>query len=316
MKLLPYIAICRPDHWIKNVFVVPGILLYLFFYGWEAFRPDPLGVLFGVIGICLVTSANYVFNEILDAESDGFHPEKKSRPIPAGLVRIPSAFRLWAALSLLGMASGFLGGAALGATLAALWLAGVLYNLTPFRLKDRLYLDVISESINNPLRLLAGWFMVGQNVSFLPPPLSVIMAYWMFGAYLMAIKRYAEYRFIDNPEAAGCYRKSFRKYNTERLQESIVLYGAAFAFFSGIFIARYRIELVLAIPLVVFCQAYYFHLGFRRNSPVQRPEQLYRERKLMLLVGLTFLVCALCLLVDVPWLRAMFEPRVPDMFER
>jgi decaprenyl-phosphate phosphoribosyltransferase len=329
MKIKPYISIARPDHWIKNVFVLPGILLYVFFYrdslsgtsdgifaflGGLARLLDGRRISFGLVGLFSVASANYVFNEILDATSDRFHPEKKNRPIPSGRAKISVAYGEWGVLSVVGMALGFAGGGlALGAAIAGLWVAGVAYNLPPVRLKDRLYMDVASESVNNPLRLLAGWYMAGAT-SGLPPPLSVMMAYWMFGAYLMAIKRYAEYRFIDDPEAAGRYRKSFTRYNPERLQESIVFYAAAFAFFSGVFIARYRIELTLAIPMVALCLAYYFHLGFRPNSPVQHPERLYRERKLMALVCLTFVLCALLLLTDVPVMTRAFHPRVPDTF--
>jgi hypothetical protein len=36
-------------------------------------------------------------------------------------------------------------------------MQGIFYNVRPMRTKDRAYLDVISESINNPLRLMIGW---------------------------------------------------------------------------------------------------------------------------------------------------------------
>jgi decaprenyl-phosphate phosphoribosyltransferase len=314
MKVKPYLDICRPDHWIKNLFILPGILLYLFFYRVPLRALSLRGLAAGLAGLFMVASANYVFNEILDAAGDLFHPEKKRRPIPSGLVRIPVAYAIWAALTVLGILAGLAASPATGLTLAALWLAGVLYNLPPIRLKDRPYLDVISESINNSLRLLAGWYMAGGGAGFLPPPVSIILAYWMFGAYLMAVKRYAEYRFIDDPAAAGRYRRSFRFYNRERLQESIIFYCAAFAFFSGVFIARYRIELVLAVPLVVYLLAYYFHLGFKPNSPVQHPELLYREKKLMLLVGLALFAFVFFLKRDVPLVRQVFDPRVPEIF--
>lgn len=314
MKIKPYVLICRPDHWIKNVFVLPGILLYMFFHRVPPADLNLRGLALGLLAVFLTASANYAFNEILDSASDRFHPVKRKRPIPAGQVKIPVAYLLWGFLSLTGIASAFIIGPALGASMTALWLAGVLYNLPPIRLKDRMFMDVISESLNNPLRLLAGWYMAGGPAIMLPPPLSVTMAYWMFGAYLMAIKRYAEYRFINDPAAAAAYRRSFRGYNLERLQESIIFYAAAFAFFSGVFIARYRIELVLAIPPVAYCLAYYFHLGFRVDSPVQHPERLYREKKLMLLVGLTFAACIFLLLWDVPQVGQLFESRVPQAF--
>ena len=58
------------------------------------------------------------------------------------------------------------------------------------------YVDVLSESVNNPLRLLLGWFVVTPDVV---PPVSLLVAYWMVGAFFMASKRFAEYRSIGDP---------------------------------------------------------------------------------------------------------------------
>lgn len=63
-----------------------------------------------------------------------------------------------------------------------------------------MYVDVLSESVNNPLRMLLGWFMV---TSVLVPPVSLLICYWMAGCYLMALKRFSEYREIGDPEVAG-----------------------------------------------------------------------------------------------------------------
>jgi decaprenyl-phosphate phosphoribosyltransferase len=77
---------------------------------------------------------------------------------------------------------------------------GLVYNVKPVRTKDRQYLDVLSESVNNALRVLLGWSAIISDVL---PPSSILLAYWMGGAYLMAIKRYSEYRFINSSEQAG-----------------------------------------------------------------------------------------------------------------
>ena len=37
---------------------------------------------------------------------------------------------------------------------------GILYNVKPVRTKDIPVLDVLSESVNNAIRLLTGWFAV------------------------------------------------------------------------------------------------------------------------------------------------------------
>ena len=80
--------IARPDHWFKNVFMLAGVVLAIFyFYDLAAFSWLMLGI--GLLSTCLVASSNYVINEILDAPTDRDHPVKCQRPIPAGLVSLP-----------------------------------------------------------------------------------------------------------------------------------------------------------------------------------------------------------------------------------
>ncbi len=44
------------------------------------------GIIVGFISICLVASGNYGINEMLDAEVDTHHPEKRHRAIPSGRI--------------------------------------------------------------------------------------------------------------------------------------------------------------------------------------------------------------------------------------
>jgi 4-hydroxybenzoate polyprenyltransferase len=265
-----------------------------------------LDVLLGLVAACLVASSNYVINEILDAPRDRFHPVKRNRPIPSGQIRVGIAYAEWLILGAAGFALAFSVNNRMGCAMIAFWVAGLLYNVPPVRLKDLPYVDVLSESVNNPIRLAIGWYSTGHAVI---PPLSVSLAYWMFGAFLMTMKRYAEFRAIGDAGQAGQYRSSFKFYTEERLQECVFFYGAMFGMLSGFFMARYHVEVILATPLVALAMAYYIHLGFRAHSPVQHPEQLYRQRKLMALVAVAFAACALLLFIDIPWFRSMFAPR-------
>jgi hypothetical protein len=149
-----------------------------------------------------------------------------------------------------------------------------------------------------------GWYSTGYG-SF--PTLSVLLAYWMFGAFLMATKRLAEYRVIADGAIAARYRRSFAHYNEERLLASIVFYAALFAMFSGVFIARYRLELVLATPFVCLAMARYLHIGFLPDSPAQRPERLHAVPGLLALIALAAIISALLLFVDFPLLGRMFR---------
>lgn len=308
MGVLSYIHIARPDHWFKNVFVVPGILLAFYF------KPDLVSgktfllILAGFACTCLIASSNYVLNEILDAPTDALHPMKRSRPIPSGQVKISAAYVLWIMLGVAGIGSAFLINIFFGLSGLLLWVMAILYNVPPFRLKDLPYADVLSEAINNPVRFALGWFATGIIA---PPPLSMIIAYWMFGAFLMAVKRMAEFRELADQKVAAGYRRSFGWYNDERLLVGILFYAAFFGMAAGIFTIRYRLELVLATPLVAVCMAYYLHIGFRTHSPAQHPENLFSERKLVVLVLLTFLACTFLLFYDLPRFRHLFIPHIP-----
>ena len=307
MPIAPYMSIARPDHWFKNIFMIPGILLALFFQPEIAFSEVWVGAVIGLIATCIVASSNYVLNEILDAPYDRFHPSKHTRPIPSGQVKIPLAWAWWIVLSLIGFTISFSLNVMFGWVAVFLWVMGTLYNIPPVRLKDRAYGDVLSESVNNPIRLALGWYAIGAVAA---PPLSVIIAYWMFGAFLMAAKRFAEFRQIADVERAAKYRKSFGLYTEEKLTVSIFYYVTLFALMGGFFIARYRFELILAAPLVAYTMAYYMHIAYKQNSPVQQPEQLFRQKKLMVIVLAAFLACSILLFVNLPDLRTWFDPLI------
>ena len=143
----------------------------------------------GLLSVGLVASSNYVLNEILDAATDRYHPDKSTRPVPSGLVDARIAYVQWAALAVAGIALGYWISRALAEVLVALWMMGCVYNMPPVRTKDVPYLDVLSEAVNNPLRMLVGWFIVGPDAV---APASLLVSYWMVGCYFMAMKRFAE----------------------------------------------------------------------------------------------------------------------------
>ncbi len=299
-----YVQIARIDHWAKNVFVLPGSLVALSIDPGLFRRLDGFSVVLGLLAVCLITSSNYVLNEILDAPSDRFHPIKASRPVPSGRVSVPGAYVEWLVLVAAGLGLASCVSTPFMLVLGALWMAGCAYNVPPVRTKDVPYLDVLSEAINNPLRMLAGWYLTQTSAV---PITSLLLSYWMVGCYFMAIKRYAEFRELDSAQLVD-YRRSFRYYSERSLLTSILFYGSHAMLFFGAFIARYRVELILSFPLVGLVMALYFWLAFRDNSPVQHPEGLYREPLIIGPVGLCALVMSVLLFVDVPFLHSVFAP--------
>jgi len=307
MSIGPYIEIARIDHWFKNAFMVLGMVVALLFepglLSWSALPQLAVAVL----ATCLVASSNYVLNEILDAPYDGMHPVKKNRPVPAGQVSVPLAYLEWILLALSGFGLATLVNIPFTVTAVGLWVMGCLYNVRPFRTKDIAYLDVITESVNNPIRLLLGWFVL---ISDRLPQSSLLLSYWGLGAFFMGTKRFAELRMIGDQTKAASYRRSFAHYTEENLLTSMLFYITACAFFGGVFMVRSKVELILAVPFLAAMFAFYLRLGMKENSPVQNPERLYRERGFFAFTVLTFVLFVVLMFTEIPilyhWFR--FDP--------
>lgn len=312
--MLPYISIARPDHWFKNVFMVLGIVL-VFFY-----QPDYIdrltsvslwgAILWAFTATCIVASSNYVINEILDAPTDRSHPIKKNRPIPSGKVIVPLAYLEWIGLGALGLWMAWQVNIWFFCSAAALLFMGLVYNIPPIRSKELPYIDVLSESVNNPIRLLLGWFAIA-NTSV--PPISLMIAYWMAGAYFMAAKRWAEYRNIGDPAAAAAYRNSFRWYTLDRLLISMFFYAITCSLFIGVFIVRYHLELILSVPLIAGFFAYYLQITFLPQSPVQYPEKLYKQTGLMIYLMICAVVFFGLMFTNIPTMYELFNVQPTDI---
>jgi decaprenyl-phosphate phosphoribosyltransferase len=298
-----YVRMARPDHWIKNLFVLPGTVAALVMLK-VPLLPLIWPLLLGLVSVNLISSANYLINEWLDAAFDKFHPVKRLRPSVAGLVKGRFVYLSYALLAVSGLLLALVVSKPFLLAAAALLLMGLLYNVKPFRTKDRAYLDVLSESINNPIRLLLGWFVVTSQ--FLPPS-TLVLGYWMGGAFLMAVKRYSEFRVFPNRQTAGLYRRSFARYTEESLLLSSVFYAIIASLLIGVFMIKYRVELVLTFPLLAILFVWYLHVGLKPNSAAQHPEQLYREKGLFFFVLLLGVLMVVLLFVDVPWLHVLLS---------
>lgn len=308
--LKDYIAIARPDNWVKNVFMMPGVLFALIVYDTPLNAALLTKLILGVVSTCLVASANYVINEYLDAEFDKFHPLKKKRTSVVRVVNPTLVYTEWFLLAAVGFTLAYQISLQFLLVSVFLLFMGVMYNVRPFRTKERVYLDVLSESVNNPIRFALGWYIIAPAMTagtftwlhFLnsTPPSSIIVAYWMGGAYLMATKRFAEYRLINNPELAGLYRRSFKFYTEHSLLISMFFYALTSAFFLGIFLVKNRIELLVSFPFFALLFAWYLRIGLLENSPVQGSEKLYTRKWFMTYVVLFCILLTILMFVRIP----------------
>jgi 4-hydroxybenzoate polyprenyltransferase len=305
--LADYVAIARPDHWIKHVLIVPGIA-FAMIMSWTG--PVDYTVLVERLLACLfvamaLSSANYTINEWLDAPFDAMHPTKRSRPAVQTAMSPTIVFAQYILLTTVGMLVANTLGYSFSSVATVFAIFGLIYNVRPIRAKDRAFLDVIVESLNNPLRFLFGWFAVNPNVA---PPVSILLAYWFGGAFLMAAKRVSEHRAIV--EAGGvanlaAYRPSFAVYTQSSLVTSCLVYAQGFAFMMAIFLLKYRIEYLVVIPLFVALFAAYMHLALIPDSAAARPEELMRQPAMLVGAAVTMALFGVLTFVDLPLLDSL-----------
>lgn len=84
-----YLRIARQDHWIKNIFVIPGLIFVVLMIpalncSWKEIL---FHFLFDMAAVCLIASANYTINEWLDAPFDKYHLVKRFRPCVSDRVK-------------------------------------------------------------------------------------------------------------------------------------------------------------------------------------------------------------------------------------
>jgi 4-hydroxybenzoate polyprenyltransferase len=243
----------------------------------------------------LISTANYIVNEIADAPFDIHHPTKRMRPLASGEVHrgplVVWAFVL-AASSL--AAAWFLFSRPFFFSLLALLAAGFIYNVKPVRAKDIPFLDSVSESVNNPIRFCLGWY------AFAPggfPPASLLLSWWAFGNFLMVAKRLSELRFLR--ERAGDYRASLRRYTGSSLILGLAASAAVFMAAYFVFAVKFKLQgfLYLSPPL-----AFYLFLFFRKTlvekEIMEEPEKLLSRPKYALFTALLAVLYAVVLLVD------------------
>src|ERR1700740_3455755 len=126
----------RPKEWIKNVFVFAGLL----FSGNFKHPDDVLEALITFVAFCLISSAGYFVNDLIDVELDRKHPKKRYRPLAARELSERTAWTIAPGLAIVAVAIGFAVNWKVGLMVVGYGVAQMAYSLG---LKQIVIIDVM-----------------------------------------------------------------------------------------------------------------------------------------------------------------------------
>jgi 4-hydroxybenzoate polyprenyltransferase len=260
MNPLALLRALRPSQWSKNLFV----LVALVFAAGEQQSHVEGGalqrVLLACAAFCCAASAVYLLNDVLDVEKDRAHPEKRTRPIAAGLVSVPLALAAALVLALAGLALGWVSTA--GPSVA--WVVGaylVLNVAYGIRLKSVVLVDAFCIAAGFLLRVQAGGLAAGVGIS-----------HWAFlcmlflALFLALAKRRAELALLGDD--SHDHRPALRHYTLQFLDPMVsMLAGCTVITYTMYTVDHATAEkfgadnhLVWTVPFVVFGVGRYMNL--------------------------------------------------------
>jgi 4-hydroxybenzoate polyprenyltransferase len=209
-QVKPLIRTMRPKQYTKNVFVWAALL-----FDRKLFEVQPfVRTLVAFVLFCLISSAVYIINDLVDVEKDRLHPHKAKRPIASGTLSPRVAGMAAAAISLLCLP-------------VAIWLDSgmvlIIYGYLAlmiaysFWLKNLVIVDVLTIACGFVLRVAAGVLVV--NADNFSPWIYVCMT--LLALFLALGKRRQE--IVLMKEEVGSTRSILQEYNLRFLDEMLAL---------------------------------------------------------------------------------------------
>lgn len=296
----------RPRQWLKNLALYATLVFSgLFFLDFPYYF---LRVTLAFVTFCVLSSAIYLVNDIIDVESDRQHPFKRKRPIAAGKLPIPVA--IFAAVF------GFLTVFFLSVTLSYYFfflalLYTILQLLYSFRLKHIPILDVLSIAAGFIIRIYAGAVVVNLHMSvwFLLTVLSASL-------FLAVGKRQSERTLLEGQNHT---RKTLQHYS----QRLLDIYTGMFANTTWLTYALYSYQrdefvptgtvlktftilprtftsekwLMLTVPIVIYGVMRYLQLVYEKNEGESPERVLLSDRPLLIAA----VVWAIMVMVIIYW---------------
>ncbi len=314
-----FIALMRPKQWFKSFYIIFGALPAIFLM---PAKPLLIALLLaaGITNMILLQGVIYALNDIADCESDRLHPEKRKRPIASGRISKKQAFCFALLLFSIACITALIIDIRILFIDFALLFLNILYSYKP-RLKNYVYADIASAALNFPLRVAVGWYLFEpynfarfslnfdvisktlasnsiQALFFSAPPriievnvrfstitlsfVSIMLFTYFLACFLLALKRLREK--IEGHEKS---RPVLKKYSQAKLK-GIAIFSAALVFLSYLLLSwSLKASLLLLSPILAYALARYYSFTFLDESPVGKPEEIFKNREFQFLFALT-----------------------------
>ena len=156
--LLDLLKTMRPLQWTKNLLVFAGLV-----FAGKATDPDLVFLaVIAFIAFCLVSSAVYFLNDIVDSPRDRLHPVKKDRPIAAGRLGLGAASGACVVLGIAGLIFGAMLPYPAMAVVYIYFFLNLLYSMW---LKKVVIIDLMTVAAGFVLRVVVGTLAIGVETS-------------------------------------------------------------------------------------------------------------------------------------------------------
>ncbi|MEP0828621.1 MAG: decaprenyl-phosphate phosphoribosyltransferase [bacterium] len=201
------IKLIRPSHWVKNGVVLAGLI----FAGKAETPPLLQNALLAFVAFCLLSSAVYVLNDLVDRKRDRMHPLKKNRPIASGKVSSAKAVIVAVVLAGSGVALALVISQAFLTVALAFLAINIFYTVI---LKNIVIIDVMTIAAGFVLRAYGG--VVAIQVVFSE---WLLITTFVLALFLGLGKRRHELTFLQ--DSAASHRQILEKYSPYLLDQLI-----------------------------------------------------------------------------------------------
>jgi 4-hydroxybenzoate polyprenyltransferase len=275
----------RPKEWIKNVLVFAGLL----FSGKFNQPHEVLEASIAFVSFCLISSAGYFVNDLIDVELDRKHPKKRYRPLAAGELSEGAAKTIAPLLAAAAIALAFATvNWQVGLMVVGYGVAQVAYSLG---LKQVVIIDVMTLAGLFILRVAAGASAVDAHASEW-----LILCTGMLAAFLGFTKRRQE--AVSELHEGTSTRPVLEHYSLPFLDQMVSLVTTGTVISYAIYTVNSPLigsRMMLTIPPVVYGIFRYLYLIYDRSDD-RSTAAIVAEDKGMIAAGASFVIVAFLLL--------------------